>query len=175
MNNDKHIFLDLDGVLNVEVYVNAVYDVCKRAKIDVSKMIMDEYGMVFCPTAVNMLKHIIEKTGANIVISSAWRHSGLKVMQEMWVKRNLPGEVVGITPCFRNDRTEEDKDLSFKDRAERGHEIEHYCKEHNITNYVIFDDDNDMLPSQEPRFIQTNERYGITYADAERAIEILNS
>ena len=48
-------------------------------------------------------------------------------------------------------------------------------KEHNITNYVIFDDDNDFLPSQESRFIQTGQRYGITYDDAEKAIQILNS
>lgn len=173
--NNPTIFLDIDGVLNVEVFVNAVHYVAGKTTVDFSKCVMDEYGMLFCPTAVNMLEHVIEKTGAKIVISSTWRHSGLKVMQQMWVARNLPGEVIGITPSFRNDRTEEDDNLSFKDRAERGHEIEHYCKEHNITNYVIFDDDNDFLPSQEPRFIQTGQRYGITYEDAEKAIQLLNS
>ncbi len=94
-------------------------------------------------------------------------------MQEMWVARNLPGEVIGITPSFINERL--DDNLSFKDRAERGREIAHYCKEHNITNFVIIDDDDDTLPEQEPRFIKTIARYGLTFEQAQQAIQILNS
>ena len=170
-NNNRYIILDLDGVLNVEVFINAVHYVAGKTTIDFNKCVHDEYGMLFCPTAVNMLKYIIEETGAKIVISSTWRHSGLKVMQEMWKFRELPGEVVGVTPHFRDHL---DRNLPFKERAERGHEVAHYVKENNITNFVIFDDDSDFLPEQEPRFIQTNERYGITFEDATKAIEILN-
>lgn len=41
-------------------------------------------------------------------------------------------------------------------------------------SYVIFDDDTDMLAEQLDNFIQTDEVYGITLKDAERAISILN-
>ncbi len=173
MIKDKYIFLDLDGVINVEVYINAIHEISGRMNIDYKEAIMDEYGMRFCPTSVAMLKYIIEKTGAKIVISSTWRHSGLKVMQEMWKARNLPGEVVGITPSFINDRPLNDN-LPFKERGERGHEIAHYIKEHGITSWVQIDDDDDVLPEQESHFVQTNERYGITFDDAEKAIKILN-
>ncbi len=175
MKIDKAIFLDLDGVLNVEVFINAIYYAAGKTQIDFNRCARDEYGMLFCPTAVNALKHIIEKTGAKIVISSTWRHIGLKLMQEMWVARNLPGEVVGITPSFRNDRTEAEENLSFKDLAERGREIAHYCKENNVANFIIIDDDNDCLPEQEPRFIKTVSRYGLTFEQAEQAIQILNT
>jgi hypothetical protein len=41
-------------------------------------------------------------------------------------------------------------------------------------SYVIIDDDADMLPEQQENFVQTNQFYGITLADAEKAIKILN-
>lgn len=62
----KVIFLDIDGVLNV--YPQG----------------FDEYGSKFHPHFVENLKCLIEKTEAKILISSTWRFSGLKVMQEMW-------------------------------------------------------------------------------------------
>ena len=61
----KIIFLDIDGVLNV---------------IPQGR---DEYGAIFHPEFVANLKHIIDKTGAKLVISSTWRMSGLKIMKEI--------------------------------------------------------------------------------------------
>jgi len=78
----KVIFLDIDGVLNLY---------CESR---------DEYGCCFHSHLVDNLKRLIDETGAKIVISSTWRFSGLVIMKEMWIKRGLPGEVVGITPNF---------------------------------------------------------------------------
>ena len=39
---------------------------------------------------------------------------------------------------------------------------------------MIFDVEADIRPEQRPHFIQTDPRIGITRADAERAIQILN-
>ncbi len=178
----KVIFLDIDGVLNVEVFINAFWEVCKQAEIKrpeakvLRKDIMrDQFGTLFCPTATSRLKAIIDKTGAKIIISSTWRLSGLQFMQDLWKHRNLPGEVIGITPSFRRDRTPEEEEMSHEIRAERGREIEYYLSIHpEIEAYVIIDDDNDMLPSQASNFVRTDECYGITTIESVKAIQILN-
>ena len=174
------IFLDLDGVLNVEVFINAFWKICEimelkrpESKKLRKEMMRDEYGNLFCPTASNMLAWIIEATGAKIVISSSWRHSspnGLEFCQNMWKHRGLAGEIIDITPSFH-----ENYNLPFKERAARGKEIDAWLSKNPVDSYVIFDDDDDMLPYQESNFIQTDEKYGITMRDAERAIKILNN
>lgn len=174
----KAIFLDIDGVLNVEVYLTAFWDICKRinlARSEASALRMDamrdDYGNLFCPLACRRLAWIIAATNAKIVISSTWRMNGLSEMQAMWKHRELAGEVIDVTPIHIN----RGRDLSFSERLERGHEIKEWLSEHpEVESYVIFDDHNDMLPEQMANFIQTDEVYGITLKDAEKAIQILN-
>jgi hypothetical protein len=176
----KVIFLDIDGVLNVEVYMTAFWDICKRinlSRTEASSLRMDalrdDYGNLFCPLACRRLAWIISITDAKIVISSTWRMNGLSEMQAMWKHRDLPGEVIDITPIHINKR---ENDKSFSERLERGGEIKEWLSLHpEVESYVIFDDDNDMLPEQMNNFIQTDEVYGITMKDAEKAIEILNN
>ena len=80
LNDMKRIiFLDIDGVLNV--YPQG----------------RDKYGSTFHTHFEDNLHELIEKTGAEIVISSTWRYSGLKVMQNMWRDRGLAGKVIDIT------------------------------------------------------------------------------
>lgn len=159
----KVIFLDIDGVLNV---------------IGQER---DQYGSLFHKHFEDNLRWIIELTGAKIVISSTWRLSGFKVMKQMWLDRNLPGEVIGIT---RYDLFLRNDDLTFEDRCERGTEIQHYIDEHKIERYCILDDDTDMLPHQKEFFVKTSDNidhedcidigYGLTKKCAEQAIKILN-
>jgi hypothetical protein len=164
----KVIFLDIDGVLNVEVFINAFWMICKIGKLSrpeakqLFKVEMrDKYGNLFCPTTINALKYLIEETGAKIVISSTWRASGLKIMQEMWKHRELPGEIIDITP--------------FSESRERGYEIEEWLKHNPVDNYVIIDDDRDMLPEQQDSFVKTDPIYGLTLSKALDCIKILNN
>ena len=167
------IFLDIDGVLNVESYIVNVYDICKRVNIDPYQHMRDEYGHLFCPLTIRYLNWIIESCDAKIVISSTWRMAGEEWIKNMWKHRNLPGEIIGVTPILRSYRT--DDDISFKDRAERGREIKDYLSQHpEITDYVIIDDDDDFLPEQEDKFVQTWHQYGLTNVVAEKCIEILS-
>lgn len=157
----KVIFLDIDGVLNVN-YPHR-----------------DEFGSIFHPEFVENLRDIIEKTQSKIVISSSWRHNGLTEMKEMWVKRNLPGEVIDITPIFKDK-----KKLPFFERLERGNEIQMWLDKHEVDNYVIIDDDNDMMEHQLEHFVMTSENkshpdcidigYGLTKKCTEKVIKILN-
>jgi hypothetical protein len=161
----KVIFLDIDGVLNNEIFPNAFWAICKQVDLkreqakSLHKVVMrDEYGNLFCPTAVKQLRWIVACTGAKIVISSTWRSAGLNEMQTMWQMRDLPGEVIGVTPFLNTPR---------------GEEIAEWLRENDVDSYVIIDDDYDMLPEQVDSFIKTNPTYGITFKDAERAVQIL--
>jgi len=156
------IFLDIDGVLNVIPQGH------------------DEYGAIFHPHFVDNLKRIVDETGAKIVISSSWRHSGFLAMKEMWAFRNLPGEFLDITPSH----IDMDRNLPFMERLERGSEIQEWLDNHpEVTSYVILDDDTDMLPSQIDNFVQTSENhdhrdkidygYGLTEICTDKAIKIL--
>jgi len=160
----KVIFLDIDGVLNVY---------CQGR---------DEYGCTFHKHFEDNLRWIIEETGAKIVISSTWRRDGLDVMQNLWKHRNLPGEVIDITPTELD--VVEYGTCEFYDLVDRGHEIQQWINDHDIVNYVIIDDDNDMLPSQRGNFVRTANNkdhsdcvdigYGLTRKCSEKVIEILN-
>ena len=154
LNDMKRIiFLDIDGVLNV--YPQG----------------RDKYGSTFHTHFEDNLHELIEKTGAEIVISSTWRYSGLKVMQNMWRDRGLAGKVIDIT-C----RVPE---------GVRGDEIEDWLQNNQVDSYVIIDDDDDMLPEQMPFFVKTSENhdhidkvdfgYGLTKECTAKAISILTA
>ena len=156
----KVIFLDIDGVLNVIPQGH------------------DKFGAIFHTHLVENLKRIIDETGAKIVISSTWRMGNeLPGMIDMWKKRNLPGEVVGITPNFM---------VKYGTTLCRGKEIDAYLKEHpEVENYVILDDDSDMEEHQLNNFVMTSGNvdhedcidlgYGLTKECTEWAIKILNN
>lgn len=159
----KVIFLDIDGVLNVIPQGH------------------DDYGAIFHPHFVDNLRNIIESTEAKIVISSTWRYSGLTIMKEMWSARDLPGEVIDITPSH----IDMNRNLPFMERLERGSEIQEWLDNHpEVTNYVILDDDTDMMSHQLDNFVKTSENldhngyidygYGLTIECTEKAINILN-
>lgn len=167
----KIIFLDIDGVLNTEAFSVAFWEFCKiqniarpQAKSDANIIMRDEFGIRFDPMALRALKLIIEKTEAKIVISSTWRLSGCEVMKLMWEMRDLPGEVIDITPSFNTIAG-----------TCRGDEIADWIKGNDVSSYVIIDDDSDMLPEQLNNFVQTQHEYGLTFNDAEKAISILLS
>lgn len=160
----KVIFLDIDGVLNVMHREH------------------DEFGAIFHQHFVDNLARVIKETDAKIIISSSWRHGGLQRMIDMWKFRNLPGEVIGITPDLWGEIEGED----FYEKLQRGHEIQAVLdRMPDITSYVIFDDDDDMLPSQKGNFVQCSLNinhedcidigYGLTKICADKAIRILNA
>lgn len=155
----KVIFLDIDGVLNVE----------NNGR--------DEFGRVFNPDYSENLKTIIDQTSAKIIISSAWRHKkgGIDTLKAMWKHRNLAGEILAVTNSRNSQRVLRGSEIQyFLDTFE----FQSYCNQ-EITSYVILDDDNDMLSEQLPFFVQcSNEdftEFGLTKERANRAIQILNT
>ena len=164
---NKVVFLDIDGVLNIREFQSDM-------KKDTPK---DEFGYAFDPVAVANLAHIIEETGADIVISSSWRFYGVPKLRKMWEIRNLPGSVLDITPNTVSDEMLLNADLDEMELGVcRGNEIKEWLSKHKgeVSNYVIIDDFDDLLQEQMGHAVITNTLIGISESDAEKAITILN-
>lgn len=164
----KIIFLDIDGVLNSQLYYKTPAG--ERP-----------VNLGFCgdidTEAVERLNELIKETGAKVVISSTWRlNRTLEEMQEILNKRGFVGEVIGMTPDMRCGE--------HGDSILRGNEILAWIKEnraivgadyHDYRHYVIFDDDSDMLYWQRNNYFQTDGYVGLTPNLCYRAKRFLNS
>lgn len=157
------IFLDIDGVLNSERYIEELRNQCKP--------LSDDYGYLFDPIAVDNLKKIIERTQGLIVISSSWKYLGIDEMISMWWDRKLPGKVIGVIPDALPDGITGDLEMVGK-----GYGVAAYLQQNKLENvkYVILDDEQDFLSSQQAHFIKVNSFCGISVEDVQQAIHRLN-
>lgn len=145
----KIIFLDFDGVITVP----------PKWFLKANK--------------IKYIKRIVDETGAKIVVSSSWRMES--------VEETINNMIGRPRRCPRNKMLNWLIDNLYDVTPwvglgnGRGGEIQKYLNEHpEIDNYVIIDDDGDMLDSQLYHFIQTNYEDGITEVEAIRAIKVLN-
>ncbi len=153
----KIIFLDIDGVLNSDEYFR------KRTKKD---SILDHLDIEIA----RKLQKIVDATDAKIVLSSTWRFNYYDKLKEWFKENNFTIEIIDKTKRGCSD-------------CVRGNEIRSWLKENvkqggpevEKVNYVILDDDNDMLLWQKDYFINTDNKYGLTDSDVDKAIELLNS
>ena len=156
----KIIFLDIDGILNCEDAYRAGH--CQYVEWIWEDGRKDHYQR-FCSWSKELLNRLIRETGAKIVISSTWRLSGIDFMKKVWELEEMEGEIVGITPSMRT------KDI----RIPRGMEIDYflendlgfkhvnwdektqrkYMDKSGLENYIILDDDSDMLYKQRNHFV----------------------
>lgn len=165
---NKILFLDLDGVLNT---FDNLFSMSVIEKLT-GKPSMDSYGHLFDDRCVNWLEYIILNTKCKIVISSTWRRSGLDNMKKMWEERNLPGEVIDITPTIV-DKIIIDKYKPNNINADRGYEIQQWIDNNDIETYCIVDDDSDMLSHQ--NFVKVDGKFGLEYISSNKIINILNN
>lgn len=167
---DKYIFLDIDGVIATPESV-------------------EEGLWGLTPSCQNRLGKIISETGAKIVLSSSWRHNTLyQTIEYMKEKGFLFCEsLIGVTIRAYHYVNKEDRiHLSIP----RGVEIKQWIdanihskngKEWNRKrigidyNYLILDDDSDMLLEHKDYFINTNPMVGLTDLEVLRAVAILNN
>lgn len=142
----KIIFLDFDGVITT---------LESRWEIDLEKC--------------KLVKRICDEASANIVISSSWRKHNLESTMQQFSRESFPlyDYVVGVTKRLFIP--------NISIAIPRGVEILEYIKSNNsITNYVILDDDTDMLLWQKDYFVHTDTYEGVNEENVEQAIKILN-
>jgi len=143
------IFLDFDGVLN-SLRSTLAFGGCDRKQFD--------------PVSVNLVSRLAKGSGANVVVSSAWR-IGSDVMELRSILSSysalLASRVIDVTPSLL---------------GKRGEEIAQWLAENESKHngqFVILDDDSDMLDSQRPHFVQTAHRDGFGVPEYLKALEIL--
>lgn len=144
------LFLDVDGVLNAD-----------RTPAWRGKDIVWRVEAA----CVGYLNEILVRTGAQIVVSSAWRigaYAGADGCRAKLIGR-------GVKPRFHRDwRTKR-----FWSGV-RGDEIAEWLSRHpEVTSWAIVDDESDMLPEQKPRFVQTSGFDGMTRSKVELLVAIL--
>ncbi len=134
------IFLDIDGVVAP----------IRR---------WDRYGDLD-PACIQVLNEIVASGGADVVVSSTWRHGKtVAELQEML-------EVEGFAGCVL------DKTPSDIPGASRGEEIAAWLAEHAVSGYVIIDDHADMGDLRS-HLVQTHPAHGLQPADLPRALAML--
>lgn len=156
----KVIFLDFDGVITIP-----------DTKWNISL------------SHVKRIKKICDQTGAKLVISSSWqRYAGIKneTREERvanWLNGILMKNVKGPIKKFFEDYT---YDMSGRFYGEfgnvRGSDIKSWLiRNPNVDNYVIIDDEGDMLDEQLFNFVQTDWVFGIQDREVKLAIDVLNN
>ncbi len=155
----KIIFLDIDGV----IATSSCYGVGKNNKWD---------AYMFDMKAVSTLNFILQETGAEIILSSDWRHTyTLQEMREIFCHNNVIRGPIGFTP---RSSTYTGNNLENG----RADEIEHWIKTHawkGDIKWVAVDDlnmDERLYPNFVlcPREQEGIKRQGIK----EKIIEKLN-
>jgi hypothetical protein len=145
------IFLDIDGVLNYELFYRN-RNISEARSYPLSEI---------CPEAVKLLNDLCESTGAKVVISSTWRlGKKLGEMQAIFKEVGFTGEIIDFTPC-----------LARYPGSVRGNEILAWIQAneeligwnyYDFKEYVIFDDDSDMLYWQRDNFMWVDRHCGLT-------------
>lgn len=162
---DKYIFLDIDGVIAIP-----------------------ETKFELATSCQSRLNKILSETGAKIVLSSSWRHNDLERSIKYMDEKGFLfcNWMVGVTiRAYKYIDKEQKIHLSVP----RGVEIKQWIDTHIHSdngkdwkrkelgkdfNYLILDDDSDMLLEHRDNFIQTEGETGLTDEDVIRAIGILN-
>jgi hypothetical protein len=156
------LFLDIDGVLNNIQYWKSQHH------------IKHPFGSLewelsqFDPANSTQLERIVTSVpDLKIVVSSSWRKLYSLTEIKDWIRLmgapNASKAIIDKTGSVEN--------------GHRGSEIDLWLAENtaqDAPNYVILDDSTDMLARQLNHFVCTDSEVGLTAADADHAIAILN-
>ncbi len=149
----KYLFLDIDGVLNSERSVAAHGRLTHVGRVKQDMVMGVTPKPMWDSLAVGLLRAAQEVIGFKIVISSTWRmRLSLQDFHTIfdlygWDTRDI---IVGKTG---------------EESVQRGQQIKTWLNTHGKYpfHYCIIDDDSDMLDCQQPFFVKTNFKNGLSY------------
>ncbi len=159
--NQKLIFLDIDGVLNSFEFQSKTndWDKGKKSQID--------------PVTIPLLNDIILSTKAKVVLSSTWRILYYDVLIEILKELGCVAEIIDRTPQTHY------KAKKYR-HCQRGMQIQEWIDNNqNIFNsslgdkFIIIDDGEDMGHLRE-HLIKTSGLCGLTKENVQMAIKKLN-
>lgn len=140
----KIIFLDVDGVLNSELDSFDWY-------------VQTDYHF-------ELLKSLVDKTQAKIVLSSSWRKSKDSLETIKSRLQDFGIDVYDVTPSINSPD------------SKRGDEIRQWIdmqQDTSITSFVIIDDNSDMCEYTNTNLVQTDIKIGFQKQDYEKALKML--
>lgn len=157
----KLIFLDIDGVLNSEnSFSNGNTHYFEWPENH--GVTNGGHHIRFCPLSKRFINDLIDQTGAKVVISSVWRYQGLEYLKKVWELEGMSGEIIGITPRLFGDGFTVPRGIEIEKFLEdRGfysvfwsvEEQQKYIDNSGIENFIIIDDDSDMMLYQSNHFV----------------------
>jgi histidinol phosphatase-like enzyme len=163
----KIIFLDIDGVLNSDVYDQSDYYKKATAGMSGYEVIEKAHHLQLDPDAIKLMNELVERSGAEVVLSSTWREKYTpEQMTDMLKGRGATFKISASTPILFG---------KLSSRIPRGKEIGEYLfklKEWP-ESFVIIDDHDDMLKLKS-NLVQTHVKFGLTKEIVEKALKILN-
>lgn len=137
LTSHRILFLDIDGVLNSEEY----FKNCNNSRENFSR---------FDPSSVSLIKSLIEEFSLKIVISSTWRYGAVDRLMHELKKNKLLDNLYHdwFTPVIHP--------------AHRGTEVKLWLDLHpEVSDYVIIDDDNNILEEQKNNYVKTSLHLGM--------------
>ncbi|MDD3220066.1 MAG: response regulator [Lachnospiraceae bacterium] len=159
----KVVFLDVDGVLN---YVGA-------------KTLLPQGTYFVEDEKVELLKEIVDKSNASLVLSSSWRRGWTNsIERETDARCTIEQSQEYFMLCAKLH----DYDLSFLSELPRipgmGREgaIEHWLAKwpgEKIEEYVILDDNSHLFSARNEHLVLTSNRQGLSPENVKEALQIL--
>ena len=161
----KIIFLDVDGVLNSEVW-------------NQNHKIETENGFLIDEKAIKLLSYLVKKSGAKIVLHSGWRfwfdEKFSPIRKESENFKNLLDKNGLSFYDFTPDLTTEEIRKNGKFSLAKPKEILLWLNNHSdISNWVVIDDivlNNKTIQKHQ---VAPDNKIGLTLADIEKAIKLL--
>jgi hypothetical protein len=163
----KIIFLDFDGVLNSETFfVKRYRNMQDLRMIDVNSLNESNNYIKYMLQQIDLdkldlLKELIDSTDSKIVVISSWKYSS-KFDDICKHLINLGIPIIGATKDNMDDR---------------GQGIKDYLNNHDVSNYIIIDDE--IFPDYDDELMQhmvKTEFYGngLNKEHIDKSIELLN-
>ncbi len=166
--NKKLIFLDIDGVLNDEKYFETISKKCNSYN---SKKEWKQHQIN--PEKIELLNTVMRVSESNnksveIVISSSWRKSTILHDLKYYFTVNgfkFANKIINTTPSSGPIRGLGIR--NFINLYKLQYQIE------DDIDYVIIDDDQDMLYEQRNNFVHVDNKIGLSVDDVTKIIKIL--
>lgn len=145
MQKIKVLFLDMDGVVN---------------SAENQKQGLFKTDFPVDPYMAFLVGKIVLDTNCKVVLSSSWRHSRDNV-------EKINKQMVELLDTTGYEPYDDTRPPGIEN-CQRGREIKAWLDKHpEVEKYAILDDENDMLPEQQPNFFKTSWQTGITKEIAE--------
>ena len=148
MPTKKIVFLDIDGVISLELERPGVNGATayKFSGLD--------------STRIERLNEVVNATGAKVVVSSSWKkRRTAEQLHDYFVERGFEGEIIDVTPTLDG----------IGPGQGRGHEIQYWIYQNwPVDAFVIFDDGYDMVHLMD-HLVQTESALGLQPHHVERA------